>query len=72
MEAEIQTAEQLKEIRIYRRYLSEFLHEACERYYEKLLSVDSSVLESYKEMWIRKWEQTILRERIEAEVRSCS
>lgn len=72
MEAEIHTAEYL--------HTSGFIDEmydmdptvACEKYLEKILSVDVTVLESYKMMMIRKWKESKLRERIEKEVRLCS
>ncbi|WP_342430497.1 enoyl-CoA hydratase/isomerase family protein [Neobacillus sp. FSL H8-0543] len=72
MEAEIQTAEFLKEIGYIDKLYKEDSLIACERFLEKLLSVDLSVLESYKMMLIRKWEEGNLRERIEKEVRNCS
>jgi enoyl-CoA hydratase/carnithine racemase len=72
MEAEVQTAEYLKEEGfIDGLYKGESLL-SCETFLEKLLSIDLTVLESYKMIWIRKWEESRLRERIEKEVRNCS
>jgi enoyl-CoA hydratase len=72
MEAEIQTAETLRDIGfINELYTGDSVLE-CERYLRKLLSVDLTVLESYKMMWIRKWEEAGLRERIEKEVKNCA
>jgi enoyl-CoA hydratase/carnithine racemase len=45
---------------------------ACENFLDKILSLDSSVLYSYKSILIRKWEAVKLRERIDTEVRNCS
>ncbi|MDF2856513.1 MAG: enoyl-CoA hydratase [Neobacillus sp.] len=72
MEAEIQTAEFLYEIGFIDEIYQDDSLIACERYLGKLLSVDLSVIESYKLMLIRKWEEGKLSERIEKEVRTCS
>ncbi len=72
MEAEIQTAEFLNKIGFIDEIYKNDSLLACERYLEKILSVDLMVLESYKMMLIRKWEQGNIRERIETEVRNCS
>lgn len=45
---------------------------ACENFLGQVLSVDASVLQSYKSIMIRKWEETKLCERMEAEVKNCS
>ncbi|MDF2789551.1 MAG: enoyl-CoA hydratase [Neobacillus sp.] len=72
MEAEIQTAEYLREAGFIDQIYSNNYIIACETFMEKLLAVDLNVLESYKMMWILKWEENKLRERIEKEVRNCS
>ena len=72
MEAEIHTAEYLREVGFVDEIYSSRPISACEDYLEKLLTVDLKVLESYKMMWIRKWEESKLRERIEKEVNNCS
>ncbi|MEH7414213.1 enoyl-CoA hydratase/isomerase family protein [Neobacillus drentensis] len=72
MEAELQTAEQLKEAGfIEALYDNSPLH-AGEEFIERMLGRDLSVLQSYKRVWIRKWEATKLWERIEEEVRNCA
>ncbi|MGX6442056.1 enoyl-CoA hydratase/isomerase family protein [Neobacillus sp. K501] len=73
MEAEILTAGYLHTV----GYINELYDDqdaivACEAYLENILSIDVSVLEAYKKMLIRKWEESKLRERIEKEVRLCS
>jgi enoyl-CoA hydratase len=72
MEAEIQTVEYLKEAGFIDYIYSNSLINACENFLEKLLAVELKVLESYKMMWVLKWEQNKLKERIEKEVRNCS
>lgn len=72
MEAEIQSAEYLREAGFIDYIFSDNHITACETFMEKILSVDLNVLESYKMMWILKWEENKLRERIEKEVRNCS
>ncbi|MDR7076395.1 enoyl-CoA hydratase/carnithine racemase [Neobacillus niacini] len=72
MEAEIQTADYLREMGFIDHIYSHNPIAACEAYLEKLLAVELSVLESYKMMWIKRWEESKLRERIDNEVRNCS
>jgi enoyl-CoA hydratase len=72
MEAQIQTAEYLKDVGFIDQIYSNHHITACETFMEKFLAVDLKVLESYKMMWILKWEENKLRERIEKEVRNCS
>jgi enoyl-CoA hydratase/carnithine racemase len=72
MEAELQTAEVLKEVGFIDEVFENNPIEACETFLHKMIAQDVSVLESYKRLWIRKWENTNLRERIEEEVRNCS
>jgi enoyl-CoA hydratase len=72
MEAEMQTSEELKDVGFINAIYENNSLIACEAYLELMLSTDLRVLQSYKRMWIRKWEETKLRERIEEEVRNCS
>jgi len=72
MEADIQSVEYLKEVGFIDYIYSNHPISSCEIYLEKLLATDLQVLESYKMIWIRKWEDNKLRERIEEEVRNCS
>jgi len=72
MDAEIQNAEYLKEVGFIDQIYSNHYITACEAFLENLLAVDIKVLESYKMMWILKWEANKLRERIETEIRNCS
>jgi enoyl-CoA hydratase len=72
MEAELQTAEQLKEAGFINALYESSPLQAGEEFMDKILGTDLNVLQSYKRIWIRKWEETKLRERIEEEVRNCS
>jgi enoyl-CoA hydratase len=73
MEAEIQTAQYLREVGFVDKvFTDDNPITACESFMEKLLAIELRVLESYKMMWIGKWEESKLRERIEKEVRKCS
>jgi enoyl-CoA hydratase/carnithine racemase len=72
MDAELKSAEVLKA----EGFIDEIYHDdslaACENFLDKMLSIESSVLESYKNIILRKWEVAKLQERMEAEVRNCS
>jgi enoyl-CoA hydratase len=72
MEAESQNTEFLRAVGFIDHIYLDNPISACEVYLEKLLTVDLSVLESYKMMWIRKWDESKLKERIEKEVKNCS
>jgi enoyl-CoA hydratase/carnithine racemase len=72
MEAELQTAEYLQEIGFIDSIFNQEPLKACETFLEKILTTDTMVIQAYKRIWIRKWEETNLRERIEREVLNCS
>ncbi|MEH7075068.1 enoyl-CoA hydratase/isomerase family protein [Neobacillus drentensis] len=72
MDAEQVTAQQLKEIGFIDAIYKDDSLRACESFIEKMIGNDINVLKSYKQIWIRKWEQAKLRERIEEEVKNCS
>jgi len=72
MEAKMHTAEELREIGFIDSLYTQNSHTACESFLETLLAMDLEVLQSYKRIWIEKWEQTHLLERIEKEVENCS
>lgn len=72
MEAELQTALYLKEIGFINSLYTDNSLRACESFLEQMLTNDLSVLKSYKRIWVRKWEESKLRERIEEEVRNCA
>ncbi|MEH7334923.1 enoyl-CoA hydratase/isomerase family protein [Neobacillus drentensis] len=72
MEAELQTAEFLNDRGFIDALFENNPLKACEEFLDKLLSNQVNVLQSYKRVWIRKWEETNLRERIEEEVKNCA
>lgn len=72
MDAELRPAEELKAEGFIDGIYNEEPLSACEHFLEKMLSIESSVLESYKNILIRKWEETKLHERMDAEVQNCS
>lgn len=72
MEADLQTADYLKEGGFIDEIYENDPLEACEAFIEKLLANDVKVLQSYKRLWIRKWEETKLRVRMEEEVKNCA
>jgi enoyl-CoA hydratase len=72
MEAKMQTSENLQEVGFINALYENNALLACEAYLETMLTRDLRVLQSYKMLWIRKWEETKLRERIEEEVRNCA
>ncbi len=73
MEAELMPIESLKEAGfIDELYDHTSAKDAFEDFLDKLLTIDSGVLEAYKTILVRKWEETRLRERMEKEVKTCS
>jgi enoyl-CoA hydratase len=72
MEAELQTAESLLEVGFFDALYIDNPIKSCETFLEQILSQDLKVLQSYKQLWIRKWEVALLRERIEEEVNNCA
>lgn len=72
MEAELQSSEYLKNGGFIDLLYEKDSLAACEVFLEKLLAKDGSVLQSYKRIWLRKWEASKLYERIEEEVKNCS
>jgi enoyl-CoA hydratase len=72
MDAELQTSESLKEIGIIDGLYETSSLQACEEFLDKLLANDLQVLQAYKSIWIRKWKESKLRERMEEEVKTCA
>lgn len=71
-EASIYRAEQLDQIGFINQVIDEANEVEAERFLEKELSIQSGVLSAYKQIQIRKWEASRLRERIMQEVRECA
>lgn len=72
MDAELQTAEFLKEAGFFDDLYTDDSFQALDSFLEQILSRDLGVVQSYKRIWIRKWEVALLRERIEEEVSNCA
>ncbi|MFD0825225.1 enoyl-CoA hydratase/isomerase family protein [Neobacillus sp. M.A.Huq-85] len=72
MDAKVHKVERLNEIGLIDSLYETDPIKECETYLENLLSKDKGVLQSYKQIWIRRWEETKLQERIETEVRNCA
>lgn len=72
MEADLQTAEQLKEAGFFNELFEGNPLESCDEFIEKMIKIDVDVLHAYKRVWIRKWEESNLRKRIEEEIQACS
>lgn len=72
MEAEVQSAEALKELGFIDALYQHDAMIACKDFLGKMISHHSTVSQSYKKIWVRKWEESKLRERIEAEVVNCA
>lgn len=72
MDAELKPVEQLKEDGFIDDIYDQAPIAACENFLDQLLKKDTSVLHAYKSILIRKWEEAKLRERMDAEVRTCS
>jgi enoyl-CoA hydratase len=72
MEAEMQTAENLHRNGFIDELFTGSSFDACENFLQNLLTVDLSVLQSYKNIWIRKWLNNNLRERMAEEVHICA
>jgi enoyl-CoA hydratase len=72
MEGEVQTAEHLRAVGFLDEFYDGDPMRACETFLNKMLTLETNVLSAYKNMYIRKYEQSKLLERIEEEVLSCS
>ncbi|WP_423801629.1 enoyl-CoA hydratase/isomerase family protein [Neobacillus sp. SAB-20_R2A] len=72
MEADLETAEYLTETGFINHLFDGDSLQQCEDFLKKMLSNDLEVLKSYKRIWINKWKQAGLRERIEEEVKNCA
>ncbi len=72
MEADLYPAEFLSSVGFFDMVYEDDHITECEKFLEKFLSKDVSVLQSYKKLWIQKWKASGLQKRIEEEVRNCS
>lgn len=72
MDAEIQPANQLLADGFIDKIYEGPPYEACENFLRQIQTRGPNVLEAYKKIWIQKWSETKLLERIEEEVRNCA
>jgi enoyl-CoA hydratase len=72
MEAELHPAEELKELGFIDALYDGDSLSACQSFFERIFANDPKVAESYKMLWVRKWTESSLKERIAAEVQTCA
>jgi enoyl-CoA hydratase len=72
MEGEVHAAEDLQSSGFLDEVFEGNPLDSCEVFLEKILAMEPAVLQAYKSIYIRKWEQSGLKDRIEAEVSACS
>ncbi|MBM7647230.1 enoyl-CoA hydratase/carnithine racemase [Bacillus ectoiniformans] len=70
--AHVHKAEELESIGFINRVVNEANHEAAEEFLKEELAIHSTVLSAYKQMLIRKWQETNIAERMEKETRQCA
>jgi enoyl-CoA hydratase len=72
MTADLYEAEQLLSLGFLQELYDGERQQVIEFYIEKMMKLETDVLSAYKEILVRKWEETNLQMRIEEEVRSCA
>lgn len=72
MDSELQPVEDLQHGGFIDSLYADASLPACEVFMDKMLLKERSVLTAYKNILIRKWHETKLRERIQEEVETCS
>ena len=72
IDAELNTAEYLYEAGFIHYLYDGDSVEACEFYLEKMLAKEQAVLEAYKKIWIEKWQESKLHERMMQEINRCA
>ncbi|WP_066289444.1 enoyl-CoA hydratase/isomerase family protein [Bacillus sp. FJAT-29937] len=72
MGARTYEAEQLKELGFVQSIVEGDLLENARKYLNPILSLESDVLKAYKAMFIHKWNESRLQERVQEEVRRCA
>lgn len=70
--AEVFTADELLELGYFNELYEDEPTFASQKFLEKMLKLETGVLSAYKQILVRKWEETNLRERIQKEVRCCA
>nr|WP_295971530.1 enoyl-CoA hydratase/isomerase family protein [uncultured Bacillus sp.] len=72
LEAELYDTEVLKELGFLHHVYQEEHTSGLERFIERFLKIDRGVLAAYKEISIRKWLESDIAARIDAEIRQCA
>ncbi|MBG9544108.1 enoyl-CoA hydratase [Cytobacillus firmus] len=72
MEAKLYAEEELKELGFIHTVFQGDSADGCLRFLERMLRLESEVLEAYKDLLVNKWAKAGLEERIDQEVRRCS
>lgn len=72
LDANIVSAQYLRDIGFINEIYEGNSTEALERFLGDILKKEIGVLNAYKSMYIRKWEQAGLRNKIDSEVRQCA
>lgn len=72
MEAKLYTDGELTELGFIHSVFHGDSLDACQSFLERILRLESEVLEAFKDLLVKKWEKGSLEERIDQEVRGCS
>ncbi|MGN7174809.1 enoyl-CoA hydratase [Paenibacillus sp. FSL R5-0490] len=72
MEAKLYTEEELKELGFVHSVFQGDSTDGCLHFLERMIRLESEVLEAYKDLLVNKWAKAGLEERIDQEVRRCS
>ncbi|KOP82028.1 enoyl-CoA hydratase/isomerase family protein [Cytobacillus solani] len=72
MEARLYSSDELKEMGFFQSLYTGDPLESCQSFLNKMLVLEGDVLKSYKRMFIRKWTETRVEERVKQEVRNCA
>lgn len=72
MEACLYNSDELKEMGFIQSIYTDDPLESCRTFFNKMLVLEGDVLKSYKGMFIRKWKEAGVEERVKQEVRNCA
>ena len=72
MEACLYNSDELKDMGFIQSVYTGDPIESCRTFLNKMLVLEGDVLKSYKEMFIRKWKEAGVEERVKQEVRNCA
>ncbi|WP_102271563.1 enoyl-CoA hydratase/isomerase family protein [Cytobacillus massiliigabonensis] len=72
MEARLYSSVELQEMGFFQSIYTGDPLESCRAYLNKMLVLEGAVLKSYKKLFIRKWTEAGVEERVKQEVRNCA